>query len=627
MNDVLAAIERHLSRKLTVKQLDYYQVLGLDLYCTEPGKIKVALQAAANALASSKPELHPESSVIVGKLLKQAHAVLLDPAKKSAYDKQLAKLLASKATTAAPAPVEASATSAATATVASPAPAASPATVAVPIPSNAPAAASSKIAETPSGYTVTRSSEAVPAAIEASWFPSGDPMAPYLWATAEPLVAKALEPAPALAAVLEIEPRRAELLELFPSLAMLERAALAREAARADSWGDADADAEDPIGTRMHSRSSAPRSELDKSKSIAEQLKRQRMRRQRWTVGGMIVGAVVLLAAAGVVFLNNRLKYAAKEKERQAKNATAAIGDPAVANDGATNPQPGDATRKPRRPGEPVRSNLPSVNRSEPADPSMASDPTNASNATMASIGGPMPMPANDPATMPQASAQPDSPAPVGNPAPTAPAANASTPPANPDMAPANPDPPAATRESKSWVAWMKQAREDIEAKKFDAFEKAISQAVESAVTADGQAQAARLDQLGQLYRIYVEAFEEAKKKARGTTSIKVGNAEYSIVETSPEKVILRAKGKNQTHEWSKLNFGLAVAFSDLGLSATEPTDLAARAVFFSLDPFYREAAQSNDLVQKRIDGWFEKSLGKGNVRADLKQALTDKYE
>lgn len=603
MNDVLAAIERHLSRKLTVKQLDYYQVLGLDLYCTEPAKIKVALNAAANALAASKPELHPESSVIVGKLLKQAHAVLLDPAKKAAYDKQLAKLLASKATTASSTPAASQALAASSAPVAANAPATFPAT------------SSAQVAETPSGYNVSRSSDVAPASIEASWFPSGDPMAPYLWATAEPLASKALEPAPALAAVLEIEPRRAELLELFPSLAMLERAALAREAARADAWADADADSEDAIGSRSSSRSSAPRSELDKSKSIAEQLKRQRMRRQRWTIGGMIVGAVALLAVAGGVFLNNRLKYAAKDKERQAKNASAAPGDPAAANEGAANPQPGDATRKPRRSGEPVRSNLPSVNRSEPADPSMES------------MGAPMPIPANDPATMPQAPAQPESPAPAANPAASTPTANPSTPTPNPNMAQPNPDPPPPAGESKSWVAWMKQARADIEAKKFDAFEKAISQAIESAETADGKAQAARLDQLGQLYQIYVEAFEEAKKKARGTTSIKVGNAEYSIVETTPEKVILRAKGKNQTHEWPKLNFGLAVAFSDLGLSTTEPTDLAARAVFFSLDPFYREAAQSNDLVQKRIDGWFEKSLGKGNVRADLKQALTDKYE
>ncbi|MFN7731401.1 MAG: hypothetical protein ACK5OB_05840, partial [Pirellula sp.] len=470
MNDVLAAIERHLSRKLTVKQLDYYQVLGLELYCTEPAKIKVALQAASNALAASKPELHPESSVIVGKLLKQAHAVLMDPAKKSAYDKQLAKLLASKATTASSTPVA----------------------------SQVSVAASAKVAETPAGYNVSRTSEVVPASIEASWFPSGDPMAPYLWATAEPLASKALEPAPALAAVLEVEPRRAELLELFPSLAMLERAALAREAAQADAWVDADADSEDRIGGKMASRYSSPRSELDKSQSIAEQLKRQRIRRQRWTIGGMIAAAVLLLAAAGGVFLNNRLKYAAKDKERQAKNASAPAGDPVATNEGATSPQPGDASRKPRRPGESVRSNLPSVNRSEPADTSMASNPTTAST------GAPMPMPSNDPATMAQTPKQPESPAPAANPAANPLPENPSTPPAHPSMASANPNPPAPTNESKSWVAWMKHAREDIEAKKFDAFEKSISQAIESAETASGKEQAARLDQLGQLYRIYV---------------------------------------------------------------------------------------------------------------------------
>ena len=166
-----------------------------------------------------------------------------------------------------------------------------------------------------------------------------------------------------------------------------------------------------------------------------------------------------------------------------------------------------------------------------------------------------------------------------------------------------------------------------IDKLEFDKFDTSIESANKTAVTAEGKAKAARLDQMGQLYKIYLDSFAEAKKKAKGTSSIKVGSAEFNIVESTPDKVIVRAQGKNQTYEWGKLPFGMAVAFSDLGLSDKEPVDIAARAVFFSLDPNYRESVQNNDIVKKRIAGWLEKSLGKGSVRPDLMQALSDKYE
>ena len=97
MNDVLAAIERHLHRKLRASELDYYQVIGLPLFCPEQEKIVEALAKASESLAESIPEGTSEtSSVVVGKLIKQAQSVLLDPHKKVAYDKQLKKLLESK---------------------------------------------------------------------------------------------------------------------------------------------------------------------------------------------------------------------------------------------------------------------------------------------------------------------------------------------------------------------------------------------------------------------------------------------------------------------------------------------------------------------------------------------------
>ena len=135
------------------------------------------------------------------------------------------------------------------------------------------------------------------------------------------------------------------------------------------------------------------------------------------------------------------------------------------------------------------------------------------------------------------------------------------------------------TKESPEWNKSMNQARELLFQGDIAKFETMMGPAIANAMTPEGKEKALRLDQLGQLYKIYVDGFPEARRKARGASTLKVGNNEISIVEATPEKIIVRSLGKNQTYEWDKLPFGIAAALSDLALSDTAPVDLAARAV------------------------------------------------
>lgn len=571
MNDVIAAIERHLQRKLTAAQLDYYQVLGLELYCNDTARIRTSLQSAMETFKQSQPDRHPESSQLVGKLLKQAQAILLDPSKKPSYDKQLAKLLASLPHRAAQ-------------TASTPATKPTPAKPAAPVMKPAMAMPESLAAAEP------HQAEPCP-------LPAGEPMAPYSWASAEPMSTANASATAVLESVLDVATRRTELLELFPSLALIEAAPSQLPATANTAWQPS------PSAPRSSSNTTARRPnglDAERGENLVEQLKRRRLRRNRLGVGGMILGATLLLGLASFQFFTNRNRLA--DKEQQAKNnSTKPIKD-AAANPAGNNPLP---ATDPKSVGakslkEPVRSNLPSVRR----------DNANSDGTDMMPTGAMTGTPTDG----------------VAN-APTNPPASESTPgPETPTTTPET-TPAPAMAESKAWMDHMNQARAAIDALDFDRFNQSIEQALQTATTPGGKAKVARLDQIGQLYQIYTEAFAEAKKKARGTSSIKAGASEFIVVEATPEKLIVKAQGKNQTYEWPKLPFGMAVAISDLGLSNEEPTDLAARAIFFSLDPNYREAAKSNDIVQKRIQGWFEKSLGKGSVRADLKQGLEDKYE
>lgn len=582
MNDVIAAIEKHLQRKLTAAQLDYYQVLGLELYCDDTARIRTSLQSAMDTLKQSQPEKHRESSQLVGKLLKQAHAILLDPSKKTTYDKQLAKLLSSSAQRAAPS-------------------ASQPTMQPVPVAEKAPSISGSTNAAAPA-----------PAKADPFLLPAGDPMAPYSWASAEPITSSDASATPILESVLDVATRRSELLELFPSLALIEAAPSQSPATANTSWQPS------PSSPRSSSASASVRRsnglDAERSENLVEQLKRRRLRRDRLGVGGMILGATLLLAFASYQFVTNRSRLA--DKEQQSKNNVTKPSKEVAPNPDA-NPTSDANDAKPSGANSSkgsVRSNLPSVRR----------DNTNSDTPGMMPPG-PMPgLPKDgvptEPNTMP-ATPPVNGPLPENKPNPE------TITPATPPTTPPETTPAPTMAESKAWVEHMNQARTAIDALDFDRFDKSIQQALQTATTPAGRDKVARLDQIGQLYKIYTEAFVEAKKKARGASSIKTGTSEFIVVEATSEKLTVRAQGKNQTFEWPKLPFGIAVAISDLDLSTAKPTDLAARAVFFSLDPNYREAAKSNDLVQKRIQGWFEKSLGKGDVRADLKQGLEDKYE
>ncbi|MCU0707154.1 MAG: hypothetical protein MUF23_02570 [Pirellula sp.] len=529
MKEVLEAIERHLGRSLTIPELDYYQVIGLELYCDDPKQIRNALQEATNRWMQSETGKFPDSAQIVGKLLKQAQAILLDPQKRERYNAQLSKLRTSQ---------------------------------------KEPASAAAQVG-----------------ASDQYSFPDADPMAPF---APDPQAWQArLTEAPCalLEQVLDPQTRLLELEQLFPTLA---------------EW-DA------PPQTTKHpeifvKQNDAPKSSRTTGVSLAEQMRLNRRRKKMLVGGGMVLAALLLLGASVWAFINNQHRIANKEAFKPTRPAESLNGgapmlpevekSPVKTDDENAEPMPPTRPRRDRKREknqEPVMSDLPSV----PRDP-VEGEPPN-----------------NPPANTPLAS----------TPTAMVPSTNM------PETPPETPPPSASSSETAEWKKMMATARASIDRADFATFETEIAKAIESAQSPMGRDQAARLDQLGQLYKIATESFEEAKRKARGTSSLKVGNTETSIVETTPEKLIVRVAGKNQPYTWDKLPFGIAAALTDLSLSSTEPTDLAARAIYFSLAPAFRESAAKSDLLKKRIDDWFEKSLGKGQVRADLRQALTDSYE
>ena len=362
-----------------------------------------------------------------------------------------------------------------------------------------------------------------------------------------------------------------------------------------------------------------------------EQLKRSRRIRQRMMLSGVVGVSVLFLAYAGYLFVTNRLQV-------QQQKIAAANADPlrdAIKQDSAAAAKPGEL-KNPRgrdqgaKPGPRQPSGLPTISRGETDDSKTGGTP---SDATQSMAAPDAMVPAQPkPEEMKPAEAKPADEKPIdekpmatttepapSEPNPPTPASTEMKPEMNPEMKPEMAMPPASAK--KEWVDAMKKGREAVEKADFETFQKQMDIALPLSLTADLTAKQARLDQMGQLYEIFIKAVKEAKAKLRGTEVITVGKNKVNIVELTEKELIVRIQGKNERYPWDRLPPGIAMALGDLTLDEKDPTDVAARAVYFSLSP------SRNDLSAKKVKDWFEKSVGKGPIRIDLPQALTDTYE
>jgi hypothetical protein len=170
----------------------------------------------------------------------------------------------------------------------------------------------------------------------------------------------------------------------------------------------------------------------------------------------------------------------------------------------------------------------------------------------------------------------------------------------------------------------MSKAKEAVDKADFETFHKQMKVALPLSTGDEMGSKHARLDQLGQLYEIFIKTLRESKSKLSAGETLPVAKTQVNIVEITDDMLIVRMQGKNERFTWNRLPPGIAMALADLTLSDQDPTDNASRAVYFSLSP---TTAASKALVAKRVKEWFEKSVGKGTIRKDLEQALTDTYE
>ena len=334
-----------------------------------------------------------------------------------------------------------------------------------------------------------------------------------------------------------------------------------------------------------------------------EQLKRARRNKQRLVLAGVCAIAILFLGYSGVSFALNRKQVA----QQSAPGRTTS--DPIPSNL-ASGPKPFNAPNN-------------SKGRSNQGSPDFSSGLPSLTKETSDPVETP-PVMTPDMPDMP-ATTPPDTPLPV-TPQPVTPSPVTQPPVTQPPVTqPAIPAPGPETNpnamSTKNWALAMTKSRAALDAADFANFHQQMEIALPLSSNDEMLAKRARLDQLGQLYEIFTNSLEEGKTKLKPNHVLTVGKNKLNIVEISSSELTIRIQGKNEKFAWDRLPPGIALAIADQTLSPQSPIDIAARAVYFSLSP------TRNDIFDKKVRDWFEKSVGQGQVREDLQKALTDQYE
>jgi hypothetical protein len=167
----------------------------------------------------------------------------------------------------------------------------------------------------------------------------------------------------------------------------------------------------------------------------------------------------------------------------------------------------------------------------------------------------------------------------------------------------------------------MQKTRQAIDESDFDRAEAFIAAASNLPREPRHQAMIDRLKLLLDSVRAYRTAIQASINKLESGAAFKVGEAMVGVVETGPEKVILRVSGKNRTYTINELPLGLATALAAQTLAEDDPNTLTLKGAFVMASPL----ATQEDL--KKAQEFLEKASGSVDAAKDLLLLFEDKYD
>lgn len=253
--------------------------------------------------------------------------------------------------------------------------------------------------------------------------------------------------------------------------------------------------------------------------------------------------------------------------------------------------------------------------------------------------GNSPPTPTPMPTTIPSPPPTPESPSPMPvpltpepvPPSPATPTPTPATPSPEPTPPPTPPTPPVPVPDPAVTITpaqaiklgkALADAKVALAEQNFEEADKQLAIAEPLAKLPDHAAKLARLKEAANYVQQFRDVVAESVAAMEAGSTFKVGtSAMVAVVETFPNKIIVRAAGQNREYPFQDLPPGLAVAIADLKLDASEPANRVIKAAYLAV------TKPDDEEVQSKAKAWLEEaSLGGVDVTS-MQMFLTDKYD
>lgn len=382
-----------------------------------------------------------------------------------------------------------------------------------------------------------------------------------------------------------------------------------------------------------------PTPQVQGAKSSTTRQAMERARRSRQMLGGAVIGVLLLaLITLGMVFALGGFDSKPNNDNVAQGNRPAAPVEPTpVQRPPATRPpvvrptQPSESpfstptsnpspTTDPRPTPMPVTP-MPSNPAPDPVTPTPTT-PTTPTPPTPAPTTPTTPPPSEPPLFIPDPSFLPDpepKPTTLTNPPPTDPPAPTDPKPM-PDPAPMTqlPVTPPTAQELADLGAAMTSARAALSELRIDDARVALEKAEPLARLPEHQAKFERLTRVTDYVGRFREALAKSVSELEPASSITVGTStQVGIVQTFPDKIIVRVAGTNQTYPFSEMPVGLAAAIFDLVVPDSPDAKMMKGA-------YVLVSKTANDVNREKARDWWS---GAGEELGDLMSFTTDTYK
>lgn len=168
----------------------------------------------------------------------------------------------------------------------------------------------------------------------------------------------------------------------------------------------------------------------------------------------------------------------------------------------------------------------------------------------------------------------------------------------------------------------MKEAKTALGDFNFDEATAALEQARGLARLPEHQAIVERLKIVGDMAKRFRQAIQESMGKLDAGDVIKVGTStEAAIVETSPQKLVIRVAGQNRTYTLDDMPLGLAVNIGERALNTDDPKTKLFKGAYVFVDK------RTEAMQLEKVKTWWEEAQDSGIDASDLLAILSDSYD